>query len=319
MGKTSLGWWSLLAVASVLTLSQSGFAFTHVVVRGETIAHIAERMYGRVELERVIVAANGLDSGGGNIIVPGMRLEIPAVGHHKVLPGETWQSVAAELLGDSSRGDVLARVNSSQPWLRPVVGRAIIIPFNLRYVASRGDNTQRVAYRFLGRRDRAWMVASYNNLKRGRLRLGEVLLIPLTDLKLTSEGRLAAMNASALVRSQGGGEARESQRRAAERLPKLFAHVRQGQYVRVVAEGEALLARGGLSRPQLAAVYEQLTVAYVALGASGLAATACASWAKHDTQRTLNPTDHSPKIIAVCIGSHHATGLTAAPDAGIKQ
>jgi hypothetical protein len=41
------------------------------------LAQIAERSYGRVEMEQLLVAANGLDAGGGIPIVPGMRLEVP--------------------------------------------------------------------------------------------------------------------------------------------------------------------------------------------------------------------------------------------------
>ena len=33
--------------------------------------------------EQILVAANGLDAGGGIPIVAGMRLEVPALGHHR--------------------------------------------------------------------------------------------------------------------------------------------------------------------------------------------------------------------------------------------
>ena len=76
----------LLATAS---FGRDAEAFPHVVQPGETLAAIAERTYGKVEMERLLVAANALDAGGGISIVPGMRLEVPAVGHHRVLAGET--------------------------------------------------------------------------------------------------------------------------------------------------------------------------------------------------------------------------------------
>ena len=70
-----------LVVFVALTLSGDGGAFPHLVTKGENVAMIAETIYGRVELERVIVAANGLDQRGNSAIIPGMRLEIPAVGY----------------------------------------------------------------------------------------------------------------------------------------------------------------------------------------------------------------------------------------------
>lgn len=231
-----------------------------------------------------------------------MRLELPAVDHYKVLPGDTWQSIAAARLGQAERGDVLSHVNDSHPWLKPAIGREIVVPYNLRYVASRGDTTQSLAYRFLKRRDDAWVIASYNGLKRARLRQGEVLLVPLIDLSLTEEGRKAAVMAGALVRSQGGGSARQAQRRAEVELPKLAMDVRRGRYIEAVARGATLLGLEGLSEPQLGETHRQLTEAYVALDAIGLAATACAKWRTHDPTAVLDPVMLSPKIIEACVG-----------------
>jgi len=308
-------------VAAAMTLAAFAVtadvsAFPHVVRQGETVAQIAESIYGRVELERVIVTANGLDGRRGGEIIAGMRLELPAIGYRKVLPGDTWQSIADELLGTERRGDVLAHINDSHPWLKPDIGREIAVPYNLRYVASRGDTTQTVAYRFLKRRDDAWIVASYNNLTRARLRQGDVLLVPLIDLALTDAGRQASINAGALVRSQGGGAAREAQRKAELELPRLALDVRRGHYIEAVARGAALLSTEGLSEPQLADVHRLLTEAYVALDATGLAVTACARWRQHDPSAVLDPIDHSPKILAACVGDGGVLPVAASADPG---
>jgi len=190
----------ILVLALVLSSTDTA-AFPHVVKHGESVAQIAETMYGRVEVERVIVAANGLDARRGSGIVPGMRLELPAVGYYKVLPGDTWKSIALERLGHERRADVLSQVNDSQPWLPPEVGREVVVPYNLRYVAKLGDTTQSVAYRFLGVRKGAWKIASYNGLRRAKFKQGEVILVPLTELTLTEAGKRAALNAGVLVRS----------------------------------------------------------------------------------------------------------------------
>lgn len=311
MRNERLRWWlATAALLSATAICSRALAFPHIVRAGETVAEIAERMYGRVELERVIMAANGLGGRRGSAIVPGQRLEIPAVGYHKVLPGDTWQSVADAALGSNKRGAVLARLNESQPWLSPEVGREIVLPYNLRLVASRGDTTQSVAYRFLERRDDAWVIGSYNRLDRARLRQGEIILVPLTDLTLTDQGKQAALLAGALVRSEGGGAAREAQQRARAELPRLAVDVRRGRYIEAVARGSALLATEGLSEPQLAETQRYLTEAYVALEAPGLAATACQAWRRHDPTAVLDPVELSPKIIAACVDEEvdRATG-----------
>jgi phage tail protein X len=297
---------------SLLLVAARAAGFPHIVRSGETVAQIAERVYGRLELERVIVAANGLDARAGGGVVAGMRLELPAPGHHLVLPGESWEQIADELLGSPKRGEVLAQLNGSKSWVPPAVGRELVIPYNLRFVASAGDTTQSLAYRFLGQRDRAWVVASYNGLERVRLKQGEVLLLPLTDLALTDEGRRAARSAEALVRAQAGGQALEAQRLADSRIPQLVSDVPGGRYVEAIRKGEGLLAGAGLSRPQLAVIYRQLAEAYVALDATGLAATCCAEWRRADPTVVLDPVMLSPKILRVCTAE---TGAPAAPDA----
>jgi hypothetical protein len=302
----ALRWLMRGALASALvTMTGVSGAFPYVVHRNETVAQVAERMYGRVELERVVVAANGLDGRRGSEIVPGMRLEIPAVGYRKVLPGDTWKSIAAATLGDPERGDALAQLNDAHPWIRPATGREIVIPYNLRIVAERGDTTQSVAYRYVGHRDKAWLVATYNHLKRARLRQGEIVLVPLMDLTLTEDGKEAARTADALIRSEGGGRAREAQRRARIQIPMLAQDVRRGRYVDAVARGAGLLGMSGgdgLSVPQLAQVYRYLTEAYVALDAGAAASRACAEWRNHEPDVDLDPITYSPKILAACVG-----------------
>jgi hypothetical protein len=301
----------LVVLLFALMLPGDAAAFPHIVRAGESVAQIAETIYGRVELERVIVAANALDTRRGHRIVPGMRLELPAVGHHTTIPGETWHSMAAEHLGSSDRGDVLARANDSQPWLRPEAGSEVIIPYNLRYIASPGDTTESVAYRFLGRRDEAWIIARYNQLKDAELRPGEIILLPLIDLELTEAGKKAAGAADTLVRSEAGGGVRHAQQRAAAELPQLAQEIRRGRYVEAVARGASLLtlaeaASGGeasLSQPQIAEIHRLLTIAYAALDATGLAQRSCAKWQHHAPNVTLSPIDHSPKILAVCLES----------------
>lgn len=298
-------------VASVTLLPRGADAFPHIVRSGETLARIAERVYGRVEAEQILVAANGLDNGRGIAIAPGMRLEIPAVGHHRVSSGETWASLADQLLGSPDRGDVLAFANKGKSWIPPTEGQEIIVPYNLRYVAATGDSVLTVAYRFLGDRDKAWMLDRYNHLGNHPLRRGELVLVPLVDLELTAEGKQEASAAGALVRSEGAGYARDAQRRTDVELPLLAADVHNGRYVDAVARANRLLGSGALSRPQLALIHQKLVEAYVALDAQGLAETSCLQWREADPAAVLDPVELSPKIVRACL---NATTLGASTD-----
>ena len=286
-------------------------AFPHVVKPGETLAQIAERTYGRVEMEQILVAANGLDAGGGIPIVPGMRLEVPALGYRRALAGDTWPGLAAALLGDASRSDALALANASMPWLAPADGQELIVPYNLRVVAGPTDSLLTIAYRYMGERDKAWMLDRYNHKKEEPIRRGEVVLVPLVDLPLTAEGKEEAANAGANVRAEGTGQTREAQRKVSAELPTLSADVRAGRYVEAIARGNRLLGYGELSRPQIAAVNRLLTEAYAAMDAFGLAETACGAWRSADPATPLDPVELSPKILRVCATAAASPSPTA--------
>jgi nucleoid-associated protein YgaU len=145
----------LAAALAALVAPRPAAAFPHVLAPGETLAKVAERVYGRVELEQVLVAANGLDLPGAGPTLPGMRLEVPAVSYHRASSGDTWEDLAARLLGDRRRADILARANDALVWVQPAPGRELVVPYNLRYVVKPGDSTMTIAYRFLGKRDLA--------------------------------------------------------------------------------------------------------------------------------------------------------------------
>jgi LysM domain len=292
---------ALAAASALATLEPPAMAFPHVVQKGETLAQIAERVYGLVEMEKVLVAANGLDANGGISIAPGMRLEVPALGHRRVGPGDSWGSLAFELLGGEDRSDIISMANDSSPWLVPREGAEIVVPYNLRVTVGQADTIVTVAQRYLGSKDKAWSLARYNHLLDSNgVRRGDVLLVPLSEIKLTEEGKAEAARAEGVEKSEGGGGSREAQRRADTELPTLLADVRGGRYVDAVVRGAKMLGYGELARPQLASIHRQLLEAYVALDAPGLAFASCRTWRELDPTVRLDPVYLSPKIVAAC-------------------
>ena len=275
-------------------------AFTHIVKKGDTLASLAERYYGRIQHEKILVAANGLDAQGGIAIVPGMRLEIPALSHRRVRRGETWASLADELLGSPRRAEVLAAANGTSPWLPPEDAAHIVIPYNLPVIVSGSDTIVSIAYKFMGNMNKAWVLDYYNGFKGRALQRGDIVLVPLTDLGLSEGGRKAAAEAMRSTSSEALGETRAVQIKVNSELPALIADVRGGRYVEAVRRGNRFLASGTLTTPQLASIQRQLLEAYVALDAAGLARAACDEWRKHDPGAKLDPVQLSPKIIEAC-------------------
>lgn len=298
LGLVNLACW-LGALLLGLTPRTAG-GFPHIVQAGETLASMSERFYGKVQNERLLVAANGLDQGVGIRIAPGMRLEIPALLSVRVAQQETWKVLAQRYLGAESRAFAIAQLNGSQPWLTPEAGAEVLIPYNLRVVAKDDDTVVGLAYRYLGDRKAAWMLDQYNERKGATLTPGEVMLLPLVDLTLTQAGKDAAKAAAAMTYLETRMSERDAQLKVQQELPGLARLIRQGQYIEALRTGTELLAIPSVSPRQAAIIYRGLLESYVALGVSGRATEACAHWMELDPKAKLDPTQHSPKLIAAC-------------------
>lgn len=290
----------LLAFVALAAAPRDARGFTHIVKPGETLAQIADRLYGESRLEVVLVGANALDVQGGTIIAPGMRLEVPAPGHHTVMHGETWAELSAAWLGtgDVARAELLARVNKGVTWIPPVEGQEIEVPAIVTYIAGDGETINAVAARFWGDPNLGWLLNRYNHREGVPVRRGEIVLVPMTALRLTEAGRSEARSAAERD-GASGGMALEQQRKADADLPQLLADVRYGRYAEAIAIGNRSLG-GALTHPQLATVHRALLEAYVAIDARAAAAAACAAWKSNDPGATLDPVRVSPKIRAAC-------------------
>jgi LysM repeat protein len=294
------GLFAIACLALLSTAAPPATAFTHTVQKNETLAQIAERTYGRIQYEKILVAANALDEKGGSPIVAGQRLEVPALDHYRISAGDTWAGLAKQLLGDSERSVVLAQANDTMPWIAPAEGAEIIVPYNLRYIATQADTIVTITQKFTGEKDKAWIFDQYNHMKGQPVRRGDVILVPLTNLPLTEAGKAEASASDASSRSQAAGLARDAQRKVESEMPVLLGDIRGGRYVDAVTRAGRLLGLGDLTKPQLALIHRQLTEAYAALDSSGLAAASCAAWRENDPRARLDPVMLSPKILAAC-------------------
>jgi len=289
------------AMAALAVLPGEAGAFSHVVKPGQSLATIAERVYGDSRFEAVLVGANALDVQGGTIISPGMRLEVPAPGHHTVIQGETWADLALSWLGtsDIARAELLAHTNHGVPWVPPVEGQEIEIPAVVTYISGDGETVNTIAAHFWSDPNRGWELNTYNRREGVLVKRGEVVLVPMPGLKLTEAGKAEARMAAERD-GASGGLALEQQRKADAELPQILADVRYGRYAEAVARGNRVLGGGALTHPQLAVVHRALIEAYVALDAFSSAAMACAAWRSNEPAATLDPVRVSPKIRAAC-------------------
>lgn len=294
--------WVLSALAVASLIASPALCFPHTVKEGDTLAGLAERFYGRIQHEKLLVAANGLESHGGTSIVPGMRIEVPSVTYIRIQGGETWMELATTYLGARVRAHALAVANDTKAWLPPETGQEVLLPYNLRIIATGNETLVGLAYKYLGDRKQAWMLDHYNGRKGRRLKRGEVILVPLTDIPLTKAGKRAARYALTGLEQESAGEDRRAQARAHRELPALKSFNARGQYVEAVRLAVGLLADTRLTRSQIGHIHGELLRAYAALNATGRARESCEIWLENssDPKRQLDPLLVSPKILKHC-------------------
>ncbi|MAQ17962.1 MAG: hypothetical protein CMN30_24590 [Sandaracinus sp.] len=317
------------AVAAALVLVFAGQvrgdeAYQHVVREGETLASIAERYYGDPRRENVLVAENGLTAGGGAPIEVGLRLLVPHVTYHRVEEGQTWSAIARRFYGDPRRSFVIVEANDASQSEQPAEGTELLIPYPLRHVTGQSDTLQRVAKAYYGNggRDETRRLRRFNDLRTNRIARGQIILVPVEDLKLSDEGRAAIEEFTG--RAPAAGEMRARQAEIDEELPGLLEHVRRGRFTEAVQLGNRLLGAQVLTGNQIVTIQRELGTAYVALGRVDLAVDAFREALQRQPDLQLDTVRTSPPVMRAFQrakeGDGRASRMQAQPeDAGAAE
>lgn len=291
-GVAAVWLWLLLSTHAI-----AESALVHIVRPGETLASIAGLYYGDPRRESVLVAENGLTSEGGSAIEIGLRLVIPTVAYHHVHEAETWAELATTFYGDARRSFVLIEANGAKTGAHPDAGAELIIPYPLRHVASQGDTLRKLAKTYYNSTAGMNTIRRFNPDAKSRIVRGAILLVPLSNLVLTEQGKkLVEVGAEAPT---NGGDIRGKQTAIDARLPALREHVRRGRYADAVAMANLLIGGGDLTGSQIVTVHRELGTALCALGRDDLAEQAFRVLLAQQRDAELDTVRTSPKVLRV--------------------
>lgn len=287
---------TLLAVAcTVLAASVEAQAvYTHAVQDGDTLASIAQRYYGDPTREAVLREANRMKGPGGNELVSGSWIFIPMVTFYRVGKDDTWKSIAARLYGQEARAATLIEANNGNRRIEPDEGAELLVPYPLRHVVGPGETLATIASMY--------MPDSPLSLKRlrqfnasARIERGQVVLVPLFDLRLAGEGRAQA--SEAFARATGSGAAKAAQDEVEGSLPELIQRVQNAEFAEAVSLGNRLLGTQGLTSTQVVTIQKELAVAYVALERSDLAEASFRAALALQPNLELDTVRTSPRVL----------------------
>ncbi len=137
---------------------------------------------------------------------------------------------------------------------------------------------------------------------------GQVVLVPLSDLTLSEEGR--QIIEEAIGEEITGGRIRQLQQQIDERIPELRDDLRHGRFAEAVSLGNRLLGGGQLTGNQIVSIQRELGTAYVALDRSDLAVEAFAAAISVQPDLELDVARTSPTVLRAFSQAKEAAGET---------
>jgi len=268
--------------------------YTHAVQDGDTLASIAQRYYADPTRESVLREANRMKGSGGSGLVAGSWIFIPMVSFYRVSKDETWKSIATRFYGLPSRSAALIEANNGNRRVEPDEGTELLIPYPLRHLVAPGETLAKIAKNYLP--DSPLSVKRLRAFNAGaRIERGQVVLVPLFDLRLAGEGQTEA--SAAFILAAGGGAAKAAQDEVESLLPKLIEQIERAQFAEAVALGNRLLGTQSLSSTQVVTIEKELAVAYVALERADLAEASFRAALALQPNLELDTVRTSPRVL----------------------
>ena len=288
---------TLLVISVAMALASAAAAqavYMHPVQEGDTLASVAERYYGEPTRESVLREANRVRGNEVDELVVGSWLIIPTVAFYEVRPDDTWKSIAVELYGSADRAYTLIDANDASRRVEPDEGTELLVPYPLQHVVAPGETLAKIAKTYMGDDPR-----SLKRLRRfnpgARIERGQIVLVPIFDLRLVGVGRSEAKEAFA--EAVGGGASRVVQQQVDALLPSLIEQIKTGRFEEAVALANRLLGMRRLTSSQTVTIQKELAVAYVALERSDLAEAAFRRALSLQPNLELDSVRTSPRVL----------------------
>jgi nucleoid-associated protein YgaU len=156
---------------------QIPFGQQYTVQSGDTLANIAQTLYGNSSEWTLIVDANpGINP---NDLLIGQQLQIPFGLQYTVQSGDTLANIAQTFYGDSNQWTLIQNANPTVDPTKLQVGQQLLIQFGQQYAVQSGDTLIRLAEQFYGNGNQSTVIQSANpTVDPNNIPIGQQLTIP---------------------------------------------------------------------------------------------------------------------------------------------
>lgn len=277
------------------------------VKQNDSLGLIAAEFYGDRNKAIFIMVAN-------KIVHPrplkaGERLKIPVSRQVITSPGDTFESLAANFLGDIRRGPFLAEFNDLSPDDGLPSGTAVSIPFTVSHTAQATETIASITAAYFGDTKNAGMIRRYNFLEQDSIEKGEKLSVPIFNVRLQAS-KMPSIGAESKARRD---RQQKAQNAAASAIPAAKQAWRDGDYSEVKAALAAVeLDIDYLDLSQAVDVGVLLGSLHVAFDDAKPALEAFKRVIERKPTHQLSVYLYSPKVLA----AWKEAGGTVAPEGG---
>ena len=282
----------LVAVRPVRADDTAGYQM-YRVRQGDTLDLIAAEFYGDRNHAIFIMAENRITH--PRKLVPGERLKIPVTREITTAPNDSFDTLAAQYLGNKLRGTFLANFNHMAPEDSLPAGTTLTIPFHVMHQAQANETLAQIAAAYTGDSKNADLLRRYNFLDKDAIEKGETIVVPIHFVAVKAT-KLPPIDADSKQRRE---HQRAAQLKATAALPLAYAAWREGDFIKV----KRLLFdleqddRDFLTAKTATDVGVLLASAYVAYDDQLLAVAAFKHVLERNPQLALDPYRYSPKVL----------------------
>jgi LysM repeat protein len=279
----------LLATAPALAQEPTD-SVPYRVKEGDTLPLLAAEYYGDRKKAIFIMVKNKIEH--SRPLKNGERLKIPVPREITSAPNDTFETLAANYLGDARRGIFLAEFNNMSPEDHLPAGTQLQIPFTVVHKADATETLASIGAAYFNDKTQGDMLRRYNYLEKTSIEKDESIQVPIFNVRLTA-AKMPALDAESKQRREAKREAGEL---ASTSLPKAWQAWRTGE----VKQIEPLLVKVDidyLDTNQAVEVAILRGLAAVADGNTDLAKENFKAAHGRKESFVMRKFDYSPKII----------------------